>query len=147
MAKFLADENVPSVVVEALRRAGVDIVWVRDIFPGIRDEEVLALAQAEGRILLTFDKDFGEMAFEKGKTAAPGVILLRPRLPRSCNPVHRRTSEPADRLGEPLRRRPRRTPSRCTHARLDRSAPRSVPLNFESAESTRMPRFQTKFRQ
>ncbi len=31
-------------------------------------------------MLLTFDKDFGEMAFEQGKTATPGVILLRPRL-------------------------------------------------------------------
>ena len=80
MAKFLAHENVPSVAVEAARRACVDIVWVRDISPGIGDDAVLALAQAEGRILLTFDKDFGEMAFEQGKTAAPGVILLRPRL-------------------------------------------------------------------
>lgn len=49
-------------------------------FPGIRDDAVLVLAHAEGRILLTFDKDFGEMALEQGKTVAPGVILLRPRL-------------------------------------------------------------------
>lgn len=80
MAKFLANENVPGIAVEAARRAGVDIMWVRDISPGISDDAVLALSQAEGRILLTFDKDFGEMAFEQGKTAAPGVILLRPRL-------------------------------------------------------------------
>lgn len=50
MAKFLAHENVPGVAVEAARRAGVDIVWVRDISPGIRDDAVLALAQAEGRM-------------------------------------------------------------------------------------------------
>ncbi|HTU93779.1 MAG TPA: DUF5615 family PIN-like protein [Gemmataceae bacterium] len=80
MAKFLANENVPANAVEAARRAGVDITWVRDISPGISDEVVLALSQAEGRVLLTFDKDFGEMAFEQGKTATPGVILLRPRL-------------------------------------------------------------------
>lgn len=80
MPKFLANENVPGAAVEAARQAGADITWVRDISPGISDDAVLTLAQAEGRILLTFDKDFGEMAFEQGKTAAPGVILLRPRL-------------------------------------------------------------------
>jgi predicted AAA+ superfamily ATPase len=67
MAKFLANENVPGTAVEAARRAGVDITWVRDVSPGISDEAVLTLAQAEGRVLLTFDKDFGEMAFEQGK--------------------------------------------------------------------------------
>jgi predicted nuclease of predicted toxin-antitoxin system len=80
MAKFLANENMPGDAVEAARRAGVDITWVRDISPGISDDEVLALSQAEGRVLVTFDKDFGEMAFEQGKSTAPGVILLRPRL-------------------------------------------------------------------
>jgi predicted nuclease of predicted toxin-antitoxin system len=80
MAKFLANENMPGIAVEAARRAGVDITWVRDISPGINDDAVLALSQAEGRVLVTFDKDFGEMAFERGKTATPGVILLRCRL-------------------------------------------------------------------
>jgi predicted nuclease of predicted toxin-antitoxin system len=80
MAKFLANENMPGAAVEAVRKAGLDITWVREISPGISDEAVLALSQAEGRVLLTFDKDFGEMAFERGKTATPGVILLRPRL-------------------------------------------------------------------
>src|SRR5215469_9014259 len=80
MAKFLANENMPGAAVEAARRAGVDITWVRDISPGISDDAVLALSQTEGRVLVTFDKDFGEMAFEQGKTATPGVILLRPRL-------------------------------------------------------------------
>jgi predicted nuclease of predicted toxin-antitoxin system len=80
MAKFLANENMPGDAVATARRAGVDITWVRDISPGISDDEVLALALSEGRVLVTFDKDFGEMAFEQGKTATPGVILLRPRL-------------------------------------------------------------------
>lgn len=53
---------------------------MREISPGISDDEVLALSQTEGRVLLTFDKDFGEMAFDRGKTTTPGVILLRPRL-------------------------------------------------------------------
>src|SRR4051812_48839992 len=80
MAKFLANENMPGAAIEAARLAGLDITWVREISPGISDEEVLALSQAEGRVLLTFDKDFGELAFERGKTATLGVILLRPQL-------------------------------------------------------------------
>jgi predicted nuclease of predicted toxin-antitoxin system len=80
MAKFLANENMPGAAVEAARQASVDITWVREISPGISDDAVLALSQAEGRVLLTFDKDFGEMAFDRGKTATPGVILLRPPL-------------------------------------------------------------------
>ncbi len=80
MAKFLANENVPGAAVEAARQAGVDVSWVREISPGISDDAVLALSRAEDRVLLTFDKDFGEMAFEQGKIATPGVILLRPRL-------------------------------------------------------------------
>jgi predicted nuclease of predicted toxin-antitoxin system len=39
---------------------------------------VFALARAEGRVLLTFDKDFGELAFRRGLQAAPGVILRGP---------------------------------------------------------------------
>jgi len=80
----------------------VDITWVRDISPGISDDAVLALSQAEGRVLLTFEKDFGEMAFEQGKTATPGVILLRPRL-RSPEHVAQFTvallSQPIDWIG------------------------------------------------
>jgi predicted nuclease of predicted toxin-antitoxin system len=80
MTKFLANENMPGQAVEAVRQAGIDVTWVREISPGMDDEDVLALSVAEGRVLVTFDKDFGEMAFEQGKTATPGVVLLRPRL-------------------------------------------------------------------
>src|SRR4051812_22364218 len=79
MAKFLANENIPAVAVEAARRAGVDVTWAHDVAPGTSDE-VLALSLAEGRVLVTLGKDFGELAFNQGRTATPGVILLRPRL-------------------------------------------------------------------
>jgi len=45
--------------------------------PGIADPEVLAHAQAEDRLLLTFDKDFGELAFRAGLPASCGVVLFR----------------------------------------------------------------------
>lgn len=80
MARMLANENVPGVVVAALGADGHDVTWMRDVGPGSPDDRVLAMALAEGRIVLTFDKDFGELAFRLGQRATPGVILLRPRL-------------------------------------------------------------------
>jgi len=80
MAKFLANENVPGEAVEAARLAGHDLAWIHELSPGADDDAVLAFSLAENRVLVTFDKDFGEMVFRQGKTATCGVILLRPRL-------------------------------------------------------------------
>jgi uncharacterized protein (DUF433 family) len=60
--RFLANENLPGDAVTQLKAAGHDIVWVRVAAPGIKDEDVLAWAAREARIVLTFDKDFGELA-------------------------------------------------------------------------------------
>lgn len=75
--RLLANENFPGLAVEALRAKGHDVLWVRTEAPGIPDAEVLARAQAERRLLLTFDKDFGELAFSSRLPAECGVILLR----------------------------------------------------------------------
>ena len=80
MSKFLADENVPGDAVEAARNAGHDLAWIKELSPGAGDDAVLAISLADSRVLVTFDKDFGEMAFRQGKTATCGVVLLRPRL-------------------------------------------------------------------
>jgi predicted nuclease of predicted toxin-antitoxin system len=80
MATFLANENVPGDAVEAARQAGIDLVWIKEAAVGADDERVLAMSMAERRVLVTFDKDFGELAFRKGRDASCGVILLRPRL-------------------------------------------------------------------
>jgi predicted nuclease of predicted toxin-antitoxin system len=80
--RFLANENFPRAAVEALRATGNDVAWMMTISPGRSDQEVLALAAREGRILLTFDKDFGELAKNSKLPAASGVILLRVPLPR-----------------------------------------------------------------
>ena len=55
--RILANENFPEDAVTALRSAGHDIVWIRTDAPGSSDEEVLRRAQAENRLLVTFDKD------------------------------------------------------------------------------------------
>ncbi|WP_461864322.1 DUF5615 family PIN-like protein [Thermococcus sp.] len=74
--RFLADENVPYRVVKKLRGDGIDIISMYDVQRGITDPEVAELANQEGRILITFDKDFGTMLFVEGFTL-PGLILLR----------------------------------------------------------------------
>lgn len=79
--RILANENFPGEAVEALRQDAHDVVWIRTTAPGSDDEAVLALAQAEGRVLLTFDKDFGELAFRSKLPASSGVILFRIRMP------------------------------------------------------------------
>ena len=58
--RFQANENFPANAVEALRHQGHDVTWIRTDAPGISDAEVLTRAQSDDRILLTFDKDFGE---------------------------------------------------------------------------------------
>lgn len=76
-ARLLADENIPAKAIEALRVAGCDLLSVREHAPGITDEEVLRLAVAQGRVLVTFDRDFGELIFGQRRTPPPSVIYFR----------------------------------------------------------------------
>ncbi|MBY0112622.1 MAG: DUF5615 family PIN-like protein [Phycisphaerales bacterium] len=79
--RLLANENIPSQVVVGLRGAGHDVFWVRESRPGISDATVLELAAADARLLITFDKDFGELVFRRGQSASQGVVLFRLSLP------------------------------------------------------------------
>lgn len=83
--RFLANENMPGDAIDALRAIGNDVAWVRTEAPGMDDPDVLAWAVREARILLTFDKDFGELAFASGLPAACGVVLFRLPMPRSAD--------------------------------------------------------------
>lgn len=75
--RLLANENVPKAVVVALRAEGHDVAWIREDAPGCTDDSVLARSVAETRLLVTFDKDFGELVFQRGARASAGVVLLR----------------------------------------------------------------------
>ncbi|MDZ8080494.1 MAG: DUF5615 family PIN-like protein [Nostoc sp. DcaGUA01] len=79
--RFLANENFPGDAVEALRNQGHDVTWIRTDAPGITDPEVLNRAQSDERILLTFDKDFGELAFRSHLPATCRIILFRIKAP------------------------------------------------------------------
>ncbi len=74
--KFLVDESSGAKLFRFLLDKGFDTKFVTDIMPRAIDEVVLDLAQKEDRILITNDKDFGELVFRLNK-ASFGIILLR----------------------------------------------------------------------
>ena len=80
--RFLANENFPGVAVAALESDGHDVVWVRTAAPGTSDPDVLVWAARERRVLLTFDKDFGELARASALPLTCGVVLFRMPMPR-----------------------------------------------------------------
>ena len=82
--RFLANENFPGAAVTILKSAGHDVIWIRTAEPGASDTEVLAWAARDARVLLTFDKDFGELARASTLPATCGVVLFRIPMP---NPV------------------------------------------------------------
>jgi predicted nuclease of predicted toxin-antitoxin system len=74
--RWLADECVDAAVVTQLRRLDHDVVYAAESASSAPDSEIIALAEQDERILLTEDKDFGELVFRL-KTPVPGVVLLR----------------------------------------------------------------------
>lgn len=74
--RILADENIESEIVAALRDAGHDVSDVKELAPGAEDSDVLRLAREADTVLLTNDKDFGELIY-RNKLLSKGVILLR----------------------------------------------------------------------
>lgn len=74
--RLLADEGVDLPVVERLRRNGHEVSYVAEMAPGLSDDAVLELARRDGRVLLTADRDFGDLVFRQRKLAG-GVVLIR----------------------------------------------------------------------
>ena len=72
--KFAADEGVDRQIVERLRQDGHTVGYVAEFDPGTSDQDVLSLANREGAVLLTADKDFGEMVYRQ-HLVHPGVIV------------------------------------------------------------------------
>ncbi|MBI3514041.1 MAG: DUF5615 family PIN-like protein [Proteobacteria bacterium] len=74
--RWLADECVDATLVRQLRAAGHDVSYIAENASGASDAVVLRCAHDEGRLLLTEDKDFGDLVF-RSRMALPGVVLLR----------------------------------------------------------------------
>ncbi len=73
---FVADENVDAPVVVRLRNDGHKVLYIAELAPSIEDDFILDFANTESAVLLTNDKDFGELVFRQ-RRAWFGVILLR----------------------------------------------------------------------
>jgi len=74
--KLVADEGVDKPIVDRLRNAGFDILYIPETNQGADDEFILRLANDQYRILITQDKDFGELVFRL-KNVHYGVVLIR----------------------------------------------------------------------
>jgi predicted nuclease of predicted toxin-antitoxin system len=75
--KFLADENFPRPALLVLRDAGNDVRSVAEESPGLPDEGVAELCERDDRVLLRFDKDFGELVFRRGLRVGSAIVLFR----------------------------------------------------------------------
>lgn len=73
---IVADEGIDWPLVARLRELGHMVWYVAEMSPSINDDEVLSQAFEQQAILLTFDKDFGEMVFRQHRDF-PGIVLLR----------------------------------------------------------------------
>ena len=74
--RWLADECVAAPLVASLRSHGHDVLYVAEAAAGLNDADVITLAMREKRILLTEDKDFGDLVFRRERKV-PGLVLLR----------------------------------------------------------------------
>jgi predicted nuclease of predicted toxin-antitoxin system len=84
--KFIVDESTGKAVVQLLRQLGYDVLAVSESMSQASDADILKRALENSRILITNDKDFGELIYRSGKAHA-GVILLRLSDERSANRV------------------------------------------------------------
>ena len=73
---FLADEGVDRQIVERLRLDGHEVAYVAEMSPGIMDDAVLMESRNSASVLITADKDFGELVFRR-RQASTGVLLVR----------------------------------------------------------------------
>jgi len=76
MLRFVVDESTGRAVADFLRASGCDVVGVSETMPEADDADILSLAVREDRIVVTNDKDFGELVFRSGKRHA-GILLFR----------------------------------------------------------------------
>jgi predicted nuclease of predicted toxin-antitoxin system len=74
---LLVNENFPHPATLRLRGAGYDVIAIAEMQPGMPDAEVLALASSQARWLITFDRDYGELAFARRMPTPPAIILIR----------------------------------------------------------------------
>ena len=75
--KLLANENFPKASVLLLREIGYDITSIGEDDPGITDKSVIETAESQQRLIITFDRDYGELIFKHNYKPEQGVLYLR----------------------------------------------------------------------
>lgn len=74
--RVVADEDVAAQIVEALRADGHEVTYLAELAPSTEDPVVLSWANTASSLLITSDKDFGELVYRSGEQTC-GVLLLR----------------------------------------------------------------------
>lgn len=74
---FLANENFPVVSIRLLRHAGHNVASVIEETPGEKDRNVLKRASEENRVILTFDRDYGELIYRHKVFIPAGLVYFR----------------------------------------------------------------------
>ncbi len=74
--RFVADENIDKIIVDYLRKEGYGVIYIAEFKKSISDDEIIHIVNAEKSVLITSDKDFGEIIFRQKRTHY-GVILIR----------------------------------------------------------------------
>lgn len=75
--KFLANENFPLPSIELLRKSGLYVKSITEEHAGITDQEVIEIAKRDSLVILTFDKDYGELIFRYSAQYPPAVVFFR----------------------------------------------------------------------
>lgn len=75
--RLLANENVPIPAIKLLRDRSVDVLSIAESFKAMIDTDVLRLAREQGRWLLTYDRDYGALVFERKLPPPPAILLFR----------------------------------------------------------------------
>jgi predicted nuclease of predicted toxin-antitoxin system len=75
--ELIADENIPLFSIRLLRKAGHDVASVLEETPGAKDCDILKRAYEENRVILTFDRDYGELIYRYDSFIPGGVVYFR----------------------------------------------------------------------
>lgn len=77
MTAFVADEHIPNPSIQLLRDRGHDVLSIRERYPSIDDTLIILLAQTENRLIISCDRDFGELLFRRQVECGVGIVYLR----------------------------------------------------------------------
>lgn len=77
VVKFLANQNIPRQSIQLLRQYEYEVYSISESALGVSDIKVIEIAQKSNLIILTFDKDYGDIIFKKGNPNPPAVIFFR----------------------------------------------------------------------